>query len=78
MAGQPSRFRCHEHAFAWFGGLTEEILYDNPKTIVLDRATDNARINPKFEDFSRYYGYTPRLCRPYRARTKGYGESIVI
>lgn len=73
----PTLIACHEHAFAWFGGLTEEILYDNPKTIVLDRATDNARINPKFEDFSRYYGYTPRLCRPYRARTKGKVESGV-
>lgn len=68
---------CHEHAFAWFGGIPEEILYDNPRTIVLDRATVNARINPKFEDFSQYYGYTPRLCRPYRARTKGKVESGV-
>ena len=60
-----------------FRAFTEEILYDNPRTIVLDRATDNARINPKFEDFCRYYGYTPRLCRPYRAKTKGKVESGV-
>lgn len=73
----PTLIACHEHAFAWFGGIPEEILYDNPKTIVLDRATANARINPKFEDFCRYYGYTPRLCRPYRARTKGKVESGV-
>ena len=66
---------CHENAFAWFGGVPDEILYDNPKTIVLDRTGDNARMNPKFEDFSRYYGYTARLCRPYRARTKGKVES---
>ncbi len=32
---------------------------------------------PKFEDFCLYYGYTPRLCRPYRARTKGKVESGV-
>lgn len=68
---------CHEHAFAWFGGVPEEILYDNPKTIVLDRASENARMNPQFEDFSRYYGYTARLCRPYRAQTKGKVESGV-
>jgi transposase len=73
----PTLIACHEHAFAWFGGIPEEILYDNPKTIVLDRTTANARINPKFEDFCRYYGYTPRLCRPYRARTKGKVESGV-
>ena len=73
----PTLISCHEHAFTWFGGVAEEILYDNPKTIVLDRTTANARINPKFEDFCRYYGYAPRLCRPYRAQTKGKVESGV-
>lgn len=68
---------CHERAFRWFGGLTEEILYDNPRTIVLDRGTERARINPRFHDFCRYYGFRPRLCRPYRARTKGKVESGV-
>jgi transposase len=73
----PTLIACHERAFRWFGGVPEEILYDNPKTIVLERGTSNARINPKFEDFCRYYGYTPRLCRPYRAKTKGKVESGV-
>ncbi len=41
----PTLIACHEHAFAWFGGVPGEILYDNPKTIVSDRATANARIN---------------------------------
>lgn len=73
----PTLIAYHERAFRWFGGVPEEILYDNPKTIVLERGTSNARINPKFEDFCRYYGYTPRLCRPYRAKTKGKVESGV-
>jgi transposase len=73
----PTLIACHEHAFQWFGGVPEEVLYDNPRTIVLDRGRANARINPKFEDFCRYYGYVPRLCRPYRARTKGKVESGV-
>jgi hypothetical protein len=30
-----------------------------------------------FEDFARYYGFTPRACQPYRARTKGKVESGV-
>jgi transposase len=29
------------------------------------------------EDFARYYGFTPRACQPYRARTKGKVESGV-
>jgi transposase len=70
---------CHEHAFDWFGGLTEELLYDNPKTVVLKRDREGRVIawNPLFWDFARYYGFTPRLCRPYRAQTKGKVESGV-
>ena len=30
-----------------------------------------------FLDFARYWGFTPRLCRPYRAQTKGKVESGV-
>ncbi len=69
--------RCHEHAFDWFGGLPEEIVYDNPKTVVLRRSADGSHIewHPVFWDFARYYGVLPRLCRPYRARTKGKVES---
>ena len=33
--------------------------------------------NPGFLDFARYWGFTPRLCRPYRAQTKGKVESGV-
>lgn len=73
----PTLISCHENAFDWFGGLTEEILYDNPRTIVLHRGTEEARLNPSFLDFCRYWGYRPRLCRPYRAQTKGKVESGV-
>lgn len=68
---------CHEQAWNWFGGRTQEILYDNPKTICLKRDAEGKHIewNPLFLDFSRYYGFTPSLCRPYRARTKGKVES---
>ena len=30
-----------------------------------------------FEDFARYYGFTPRACQPYRPQTKGKVESGV-
>jgi transposase len=70
---------AHERAFAHFGGRTEEVLYDNPRTIVLRRDAEGKHIewNPLFRDFADYYGITPRLCRPYRARTKGKVESGV-
>ena len=30
-----------------------------------------------FRDFAQYYGFQPRLCGPYRARTNGQVESDV-
>lgn len=69
----PTFLACHEHAFAWFGGVTAEILYDNPKAVVLTRDFAGTAIvwNPTFRDFADYYGFTPKVCRPQRARTKG-------
>ena len=73
----PTLLGCHEAAFEHFGGRTREILYDNPKTIALEHNGQKIRLNPAFEDFARYWGYSPRLCWPYRARTKGKVESGV-
>lgn len=67
----------HEAAFEHFGGRTQEVLYDNPKTICLRREEGRAVYNPVFEDFARHWGYVTRLCQPYRAQTKGKVESGV-
>jgi transposase len=49
-----SLLACHQHAFDWYGGLTEEILYDNPKTVVLKRDWEDRVIewHPQFWDFA--------------------------
>lgn len=67
----------HEGAFRHFGGVPLECLYDNPRTLVLGRREGRVLWHPVVEDFARYYGVTPRACRPYRARTKGKVESGV-
>jgi transposase len=67
----------HERAFRHFGGVTLSCLYDNPRTLVLGRRENKVLWHPLFEDFARYYGFTPRACQPYRARTKGKVESGV-
>jgi len=67
----------HERALRWFGGVTLTCLYDNPRTLVLGRSENKVLWHPLFEDFARYYGFTPRACQPYRARTKGKVESGV-
>ena len=68
---------AHEHAFAHFGGCTAEILYDRMRTVTLGTAEGKPRWNPTFEAFARHWGFEPRLCRPYRAQTKGKVESGV-
>jgi transposase len=68
--------RLHETAFHALGGVPEEILYDRIKTVVL--GTDErgeVRWHPGFWDFAQYWGFRPRLCRAYRAQTKGKVES---
>ncbi len=70
--------RCHLHAFHYFGGVPREILHDNLKTAVLERTADDiVHWHPRYLDFARYYGFSPRACRPYRAQTKGKVESGV-
>lgn len=69
----------HEAAFAHFGGRTETILYDNPRTIVLakDESTGEVAWNRRFKDRMDFYGVEIKLCRYYRAQTKGKVESGV-
>ena len=70
--------RMHEAAFQEWGGVPEEILYDRMKTIWTGTDERGEIVwNAVFLDFARYWGFTPRLCRPYRAQTKGKIESGV-
>jgi transposase len=65
---------CHEEAFEYFGGVPREVLYDNMKTVVLDRnafGEGQHRFHRGLWDMARHFGFMPRLCRPYRAKTKG-------
>jgi transposase len=61
----------------YFGGVPEEVLVDNQKSTVLEHPASGARFNHRFADLAGHYGFTPRACRPYRARTKGKDERMV-
>jgi transposase len=70
--------RMHEMAFRQWGAVPEEILYDRMKTVWAGSDERGEIVwNSVFLDFARYWGFTPRLCRPYRAQTKGKIESGV-
>ena len=60
-------------------GIPEEVLLDNARALVSqhDVHTRTVTFNPKFLAFARHWGFRPRACAPYRARTKGKDESGV-
>ena len=63
-----------ESAFDRFGGVPEELLFDQMRAVVLsdDRASGGGLVlNAEFLRFAAHWGFMPRSCRPYRARTKG-------
>jgi transposase len=65
-------------SFEYFGGVSEEVLVDNQKSAVLQASnTGSPKFNERFVDLAGYYGFTPRACKPYRARTKGKDERMV-
>lgn len=68
--------RMHEAAFQQWGAVPEEILHDRMRTIWTGTDERGEIVwNAIFLDFARYWGFTPRLWRPYRAQTKGKVES---
>jgi transposase len=66
------------HSFEYLGGVTEEVLVDNQKSAVLEHPrSGKPYFNERFMDLAGHYGFTPRACKPYRARTKGKDERMV-
>src|SRR5690606_2716876 len=65
-------------AFRYFGGVPREVLVDNQKSaVLLHRPGEELRFNEGFLQLAGHYGFAPRACRPYRARTKGKVERMV-
>jgi transposase len=65
---------CLREALMFFGGVPEHVLFDNPKTVVIERdfyGDGKHRYNRELLSLADEFGFRPRLCRPYRAKTKG-------
>ena len=64
--------RCHIAAFEAIGGVPSEILYDRMKTAVTGEDDEGHIVyNRSLIALAQHYGFLPRACRPYRAKTKG-------
>lgn len=61
-------------ALEYFGGVPQEVLFDNAKSVIIERDCYGPglhRWHAGMLECARDYGFSLRVCRPYRARTKG-------
>src|SRR5258708_33728628 len=66
---------CMVHGFCYFDGVTESVLTDRMKTVLIDQNGGELHFNQKFLPFAAYSGFAPRVCRPCRPATMGKSES---
>jgi len=65
---------CVREALIYFGGVPRHVLFDNAKTVVVERdayGEGRHRWHSSVLSLSEELGFSMRLCRPYRAKTKG-------
>jgi transposase len=72
-----SFLRCHTLAFQALGGVPRSLLYDNLKSVVLERVGDHIRFHPKLLEFAGHYHFAPKPCAPYRGNEKGKVERSI-
>ena len=68
---------CHILAFAYFGGVPSEILYDNMRTAFQPDAEGIWRPTKKLLALAVHYGFAPKRCRVRRPETKGKVERTI-
>ena len=69
---------CHQNAFAYFGGVTREIMVDTCKVAVLDHPLGGPpTFNPHYLDFAQHYGFQIKACGAHQPQEKGRVENGV-
>jgi len=72
-----SLLRSLVRAAAYFHGCTRQWLFDNPKTVVLERHGDAVRFHPKLLELSGHYCTSLRVCGVRKANQKGRVERAI-
>lgn len=73
-------FRGLEEAFAFFGGVPKELLFDQMRSVItkdLRLQGGQVVVNEEFLRFASHWGFRARACQPYRPETKGKVERPV-
>jgi transposase len=63
--------RCHERAFAFFGGVPQVVRLDNLKAGVTRACLYDPELNSVYAAFARHAGFSPLPCKPAKPQHKG-------
>lgn len=74
---QPTLLACHVLAFAYYGGIPHEILYDNMRTAFAPDSEGIWQATKRLTAFAAHCGFAPRRCRIRRPETKGKVERAI-
>lgn len=69
--------RCHENAFRYFGGMTEEIVYDQDNLIAVSENAGDLILTKKFQAYVNERKFQIYLCRKADPQSKGKIENVV-
>jgi len=67
----PTFLDCHIHAFEYFGGVPDEILYDRMKNVFIGKIGGKNKFNDTLMGFALHYGFKPEVAPAYAAWVKG-------
>ncbi len=62
---------CHVHAFEYFAGVPDQILYDRMKNVYIAKLAGKHKFNSTLIGFAFHYGFTPKVAPAYAAWVKG-------
>jgi transposase len=68
---------AHDLAFKYYGGRTEEIVYDQDRVMAVSENAGDLILTEVFESYRKYAGFSIRLCRGFDPESKGKIESVV-
>lgn len=68
---------AHVHAFEDWTGVARTVLYDNMKSVVLERRGDLIQFHPRLLEMCGHYHFAARPCRPARGNEKGRVERAI-
>lgn len=69
--------QLHDEAFRYFGGVTEECVYDQTKMVVISEQYRELTLNQRFHQYATIAGYRIHACEGYDPESKGKVEAGV-